>query len=123
MICGLLPDSYANRVYRALNQLERMQRLRQGEKWTFKAPLGYINGDGRNGNPSLVHDPKRGPLVKQAFDLCATGLYTTQKVLEMITAVGLRTARGKPVTKQTFSQLLRKPVYTGRIQVGGWGDS
>ncbi len=86
-------------------------------KWTFKAPLGYLNCDGKGGHGSLVHDPERGPLVKQAFELYATGLHTKQKVLEIVTAAGLRTRHGKPVPKQTFNQLLRKPVYIGWLEV------
>ena len=34
----------------------------------------------------------------------------------------MRTQRGKPVPKQTFNQLLRKPVYNGWLQVDGWGE-
>lgn len=91
-------------------------------KWTFKAPLGYLNGDNKPGSPSLLCDTQRGPLVKQAFELFATGLHTAQKVLEIVTAAGLRTTRGKSVSKQTFNQLLRNPVYVGLLRVSGWGE-
>lgn len=60
--------------------------------------------------------------MKQAFELCGTGLHTPQRVLEVITAAGLRTLRGKPVPKQSFNQLLRRPVYAGWLEVGGWGQ-
>ncbi|PYJ98013.1 MAG: hypothetical protein DME23_13160, partial [Verrucomicrobia bacterium] len=105
---------------RAERTIAGMKAALQAGKWTFKAPLGYLNSDGRNGSGSLIHDPERGPLVKQAFELYATGLHTTQKVLEMVTAAGLRTPHGKPVPKQTFSKLFRKPVYAGWLQVDGW---
>ena len=99
-----------------------MKSAIQTGKWTFRAPLGYLTGDGRKGSPSLIHDEERGALVKQAFQLCATGLHTTQKILETVTVAGLRTLRGKPVSKQTFTQMLRNPVYAGWVQVEGWGD-
>ena len=99
-----------------------MKEAFQAGKWTFRSPLGYLNGDGKPGSPSLIQDPERGSLVKQAFELYATGLHTTQKVLEMVTAAGLQTRRGKPVPKQTFTQLLRNPVYAGWVQVESWGD-
>lgn len=91
-------------------------------RWTFKAPLGYLNGDGRNSSPSLIHDPERAPLVKQAFELYATGLHTKQKVHEMINAAGLRTAKGNRVSQQTFWDMLRNPVYAGWLVVKGWGE-
>ncbi len=60
--------------------------------------------------------------VKQAFELYATGLHTKQKVLEIVLAAGLRARKGKPISKQTFDAMLRKPVYAGWIQVVGWGE-
>lgn len=107
---------------RAERTVAGMKAAIQSGKWTFKAPLGYLNGDGRPGSPSLIQDPERGLLVKQAFELYATGLHTRQRVLEMINAAGLRTASGKRVSMQTFEQLLRKPVFAGWLQVKDWGE-
>jgi site-specific DNA recombinase len=106
---------------RADRTVAGMKAAIEAGKWTFKAPPGYLN-NGRNGSPSLIHDPERGPLVKQAFELYAASLQTKQKVLEIVTAAGLRTRRGKPISKQTFNAMLRKPVYAGWIQVDGWGE-
>ena len=98
-----------------------MKAAIQAGKWTFKAPPGFLN-NGRNASPSLIHDPDRAPQVKQAFELYAIGVHTKQKVLEMVTAAGLRTRRGKPISKQTFNQMLRKSVYAGWLEVKGWGE-
>ena len=106
---------------RAERTVAGMKAATQAGKWPFKAPPGYIN-NGKNPGPSLLHDPERGPLVRQAFDLYATGLHTKQKVLEIVVAAGLRARNGKPMSKQTFSAMLRKPVYAGWIQVDGWGE-
>ena len=106
---------------RAERTVAGMKAAIQAGKWAFKAPLGYLNA-GRHASPSLIIDAERGALVKQAFELYSTGLHTTQKVLEMVTAAGLRTLRGKPVPKQTFNSMLRKPVYAGWLQVNGWGE-
>jgi DNA invertase Pin-like site-specific DNA recombinase len=88
-------------------------------RWVSKAPLGYRNSGDKTG-ASLICDPERGPLVRQAFELFATGLHTAQGVLEIVTAAGLRTRSGKPVPKQSFNQLLIKPVYAGWVEVSGW---
>jgi site-specific DNA recombinase len=97
-----------------------MRAAIQAGKWTFKAPPGYLN-NGRNGGPSLIEDPQRGPLVRRAFELYATGLHSKQKVLETVTAAGLLSQKGKPISKQTFHAMLEKPVYAGWIHVEGWG--
>ena len=107
---------------RAERTVAGMKAAIQAGKWTFKAPLGYLNGGGKPGSPSLIQDPERGALVKQAFELYATGLHTRQKVLEMVNAAGLRTANGKRVSAQTFDQMLRKPVYAAWLAVEGWGE-
>ena len=44
-------------------------------RWTFPAPLGYLNAP-KWSKASLVHDPERGPLVRGAFEDLATGNYT-----------------------------------------------
>ena len=44
-------------------------------------------------NTSLVHDPERGPLVRQAFEDLATGQYSKQEVSARATEAGLRAAR------------------------------
>ena len=106
---------------RAERTVAGMKAAIQAGKWTFKAPPGYFN-TGRNASPSLIHDPDRAPQVKQAFELYASGVHTKQKVLEMVTAAGLRTRHGRPISKQTFDQMLRKPVYAGWLQVNGWGE-
>ena len=52
----------------------------------------------------------------------ATGLHTKQKVLGTINAAGLRTAKGKPLSQQTFEQMLHKPVYAGWLDIKVWGE-
>src|SRR6187397_3215075 len=74
----------------------RSERTRAGMRaalelgrWTFPALLGYLNVPKWSGK-SLVHDPERAALVKQAFEDLATGRYTKQEVIARVTAAGLR---------------------------------
>ena len=99
-----------------------MKAAIQSGKWTFKAPLGYLSGKSGDSGGSLILDPERAPLVRQAFELFATGLHTKEKVLEIINTAGLRTIKEKRVSAQTFEQMLRKPVYAGWVSVAGWGE-
>jgi site-specific DNA recombinase len=84
-------------------------------RWTFKAPLGYLNA-AKWSNSSLVHDPERGPLVKRAFEDLATGRFTKQEVIRRATDAGLRTRQGLPVAPQTFGQMLRNRIYIGQVE-------
>jgi site-specific DNA recombinase len=87
-------------------------------KWPFQAPIGYLTG-GR-GRPSLVLDEARAPLVREAFELFATGSYSKRDVVRRLAARGLCTRAGRPVSPQTLGAVLRNEVYAGRIWVPTW---
>jgi len=65
-------------------------------------------------------DPESGPYVRRAFELIASGRHKKPEVLRMVTAEGLRTRKGKPVSVQTFEAALRNPIYCGLMKVKGW---
>ena len=79
-------------------------------RWTFPAPLGYLNAP-KWSNTSLIHDPERGPLVRQAFEDLATGQYTKQEVIARATDTGLRSRKGLKLSPQSFGQMMRNPIY------------
>jgi site-specific DNA recombinase len=94
-------------------------RLERGG-WTFPPPLGYMKGKDSRSGKTIVPDPKRAPLVTRAFEMYSTGLHSKQQVLDAVTRMGLTTKRGKCLSAQSFSQLLRKPIYVGVLEVPGW---
>ena len=96
------------------------EAIRQG-RYTWPAPIGYVNS-GQRSQPSLLIDPERGPLIKLAFSLAATGNQTKSTILDRVTSLGLRTKGGKKLSPQTFNALLTKPVYVGRISSTKWGE-
>lgn len=91
-------------------------------RWTFPAPLGYLNAPKWSGK-SLVHDPDRAELVKRAFEDLATGRYTKQEVIARATAAGLRSRKGLTLSPQSFGQLMRNPIYIGKIESADYGVS
>jgi len=93
--------------------------LERGQ-WTFPAPLGYRRIPDGQGRFTLTLDSLTAPLVRQAFELYATGAYEREQVLKIVTAAGLRTRRGKKLSSQSFCNLLKNPLYSGRIVVGQW---
>jgi DNA invertase Pin-like site-specific DNA recombinase len=91
-------------------------------RWTFPAPLGYLNAPKWSGK-SLVHDPERAALVRQAFEDLATGRYTKQEVIARATEAGLRSRKGLTLSPQSFGQMMRNPIYIGKIETPDYGIS
>ena len=107
----------------------RSDRTRAGMKaalelgrWTFPAPLGYLNAP-KCSNASLAHDPERGPLVRRAFEELATGRYTKQEVIARATEAGLRSRKGLRISPQSFGQMTRNPIYVGKVESPDYGVS
>ncbi len=126
-------DRYIERVLSGLPQLDNelrgerslagmKMRVEQG-RWTFKAPIGYVNGCDAQGNKTLLRDPQRADLVKEAFEMYATGLYSKEQVRERVNANGLRTQKNKPIGPERFANMLRNPRYAGILDVKKWGMS
>jgi site-specific DNA recombinase len=57
-----------------------------------------------------------------AFEKFATGLYTKQQVLEMVTAAGLRTRKNKKLANQEMDRILANPIYSGWIKIHRWSE-
>jgi DNA invertase Pin-like site-specific DNA recombinase len=91
-------------------------------RWTFPAPLGYLNAP-KWSSASLVHDPERGPLVRRAFEDLATGQYTKQEVIARATEAGLRSRKGLALSPQSFGQMMRNPIYIGKVESPDYGVS
>lgn len=89
-------------------------------RWTFLAPIGYLNAPRWSGK-SLVEDPERAPFVRRAFEEFATGRYTKQQVLAEMTRLGLTTRRGAKVSGQTFDAVLENQLYIGIIDCPEYG--
>lgn len=88
-------------------------RIKQGF-YPMPAPLGYLD---RGAGEAKAIDPERGPLIKKAFQLYASGNYATRALREKVYELGLRTKSGKQVTLSGISTLLRNPFYTGIIRL------
>lgn len=88
-------------------------------QWMWRPPLGYLRAS-VDGIKTLLPDPERARFVRQSFDLYASGRYDLFQVLEIVRTMGLRTARGRILSRRTFSSILSNPVYLGRLVVPRW---
>lgn len=93
-------------------------RLKQG-LWPFGAPLGYINNG--KGKPKTI-DPVKGPLVRKAFELYATGSYTLHSLRKKLHELGLRTPQGRPLAKNAFTVIFNNTFYVGLMKLRSTGE-
>jgi len=81
------------------------------------APLGYMNK--RIGNEAWVEiDPTAAPLVKEAFELMATGTHSLRTLLAHLTEKGMRSTRGKILNPGSLRWVLANPFYCGMVRAG-----
>lgn len=93
-------------------------RLRQG-LYPFRAVAGYI--DCGKGNPKKP-DKLQAPLIKQAFELYATGRWGLVAVAEEMYRRGLRGKKGNKITVNGLSTILHNPFYMGVIRIEKTGE-
>ncbi len=97
------------------------QKIKMGG-WPHGTQIGYLNLresiDGRS-IASVIPDPDRAPLIKEAFELYATGDIGLRSLRELMTEKGLRTKAGKSVAVSRWAVILRNPFYAGRVR---WAD-
>lgn len=90
-------------------------RLKQG-LFPLQAPIGYLD---QGGGVPKIPDPLRAPLVRQAFELYASGRYTLMSLAVEMERRGLRNRRGKRLDDKRLNDILRRPFYMGLIQMAG----
>ena len=94
-------------------------RLKQG-LCPWGAPLGYLNnGKGKPKTP----DQARAPLIKELFELYASGTHSMRSLQAEMARRGLRNSRGKPLSKSSVEHILGNPFYCGILKVKSTGDS
>ncbi|MDI6023585.1 recombinase family protein [Leucobacter sp. UT-8R-CII-1-4] len=93
-----------------------------------KAPLGYLNHQGfdseRREYSNVILGEERTSLVRQAFELYATGDWTAVKLASRLNRLGprtLATARvsSSPITESYVYRILGNPYYTGVVRFQG----
>jgi len=97
-----------------------MKAALEKDTWPFPTPLGYLKVPEEGGRSQIVLDPETAPLLRQAFELYASGAYDRTQVLRTVTSARLRTRKGKKLSAQSFCNLLKNPFYAGKLVVGDW---
>jgi site-specific DNA recombinase len=91
------------------------QKRRNGE-WMSKVRLGYLNiahDAEKRLRKDIVIDPERSHLVVKLFELYATGSYSLHTIRRVITDLGLRTHKGKLLSRSQIDNILNDSFYYG----------
>lgn len=88
-------------------------RLKQG-LYPFNAPIGYVDNGG--GKPKTI-DPFRGPLIRQLFELYASGQHSINSLRVEMPKRGLVSRGGKPLSKRGIETVLSNPFYCGLMRI------
>jgi site-specific DNA recombinase len=94
-------------------------RLKQG-LYPLAAPRGYLDCGG--GKPKAI-DPFAGPLVREAFELYASGNYSLKTLSNELYRRGLRSRGGTRLVPFSMSTMLRNPFYVGLIHIPRHGKT
>lgn len=92
-----------------------LEKARSGD-FPVKAPVGYLND--RN-ERRIVLDPVRGPLVRQAFEMYATGTHSLADVRKRLIQNGFTLSSGNNPPKSTIDLMLKNPFYYGEFRWRG----
>jgi site-specific DNA recombinase len=57
--------------------------------------------------------------MRKAFADLATGRYTKQEVIARVAEAGLLSRRGLRLSEQSFGNLMRNPIYIGKVETQG----
>lgn len=93
------------------------QKVLQGG-WPHRPPMGYRIVRSAEGS-ALEIDPVKGPLVRRAFELYATGWFSIDALSRRLAADGLVARNGNPVAPAHLRRLLAHSFYTGVIRWNG----
>jgi site-specific DNA recombinase len=96
---------------RALNIFDGMRRARKEGRWISSAPVGYANKSYEDGRKYIAINETQAAIMRRAFEEIATGKYPVEQVWKEAKRRGLACGRNN------FWNLIRNPVYCGKIVV------
>jgi len=101
---------------RALNTFYGMRRARKEGRYLTTGPYGYINRTTDGGKKTIVPVESKASIVQWAFEQVAKQRYHIDEIRREVNSKGLN------CSKSNFYNLLRNPVYCGKIVVPAYRD-
>lgn len=110
----------ANQYSRNLSQNVKRSLNHKSERGEYPRPaiLGY-EGFGERGQRQMRPHPVEAPLIQLAFELAKTGGHALSQIAKVLHDKGLRTKRGKIISKSHLHNILTCIVYYGYFYHNG----
>jgi DNA invertase Pin-like site-specific DNA recombinase len=100
---------------RSLNTIAGTRRAMKEGRHVNKAPVGYKNARDEINKP-IIAPGKDSPVIKWAFEEVARGVYNIMEIWKMVKDKGLK------IGKSQIWNLLKNPIYCGRIFIPAYKD-
>ena len=84
-----------------------------------KAPVGYLNIRNQEKRGIIVPDESVKHHIVHAFELYATGLFSMERVGVELAKSGFLNSKGKPYPKKRIEDILKSPLYMGKVMYEG----
>lgn len=101
---------------RALNVFYGMRRAKKEGRWMATAPVGYINKITESGRKYIAPKEPEASVMKWVFQELSKGIYAADQIRKEANKRGLKCARNN------FWNIIRNPVYCGKIVVSKFKD-
>ncbi len=96
---------------RSLNTINGTRRAMKEGRWCNAAPFGYRYTRDERNKPLLIPNGAKADLIREAFELYATGQYTKEEVRRMLKP------KGMTLQNAHFSNIFHNHLYIGKIVV------
>jgi DNA invertase Pin-like site-specific DNA recombinase len=96
---------------RALNVFYGMRRAKKEGRWMATAPVGYVNKTNEHGRKYIAPKEPQASIIKWAFQEIANNQFAADQIRKEANKKGVKCSRSN------FWNLIRNPVYCGKIQV------
>ncbi|MDR2902134.1 MAG: recombinase family protein [Lactobacillales bacterium] len=93
-------------------------KIKSGE-WSGRAPIGYRNYRDSNNKSQIVIDEKTGPKIKKLFEIYSLGACSFKELAKEAEKMGLKSAKGNPLTYTFLHGTFQNPFYYGVMRVKG----
>ncbi len=95
-----------------LSEETRKGLLEKAEEGEFPAyaPLGYLHD---KIDKTIQLDKERASIIREMFELYATGKYSIRRLQRYVTEQGLLSRRGNIVSRSSVAEMLKNPFYYG----------
>lgn len=96
----------------------RISKLKKGG-WPQACPIGYKSIKREDGKTIAIEDLITSGLVKECFELYATGRYSLRELSKKMYQRGLKTRFGKKYSSENIKNLLKRKFYIGIMEWNG----